>query len=527
MRWWKAPALAVLSGVLLSLAWLGASGLVLMVAFVPLLYLNHWYVLHKHKYLPVVFWANSFIAMLVWNGLSTWWIVNATVPGALFAIITNSFLMSLAWLMIHYAFRTRKEGFASIFAIFMWLSVEFLHFNWDMAWPWLTLGNGLANDVMLIQWYEFTGVMGGSFWILLMNLFIWMILKAYLFTSKPMHFLQILATLGVVMLPIMFSIFVFQRYHETENPINVVLLQPNIDPYHDKFDRIPAWQQHQLLVGQAKQYNGERVDLFIGPETALHDIWQNNIENEQIILQIKSLLTEDHPEAAFIMGAMTYRLYPGQNEASKTARPLNDSETYFDAFNSALFMVDGKQVGLYHKTKLVSGVEKIPFRRYFRVFEKLVVDLGGTTGTLATDNQQIVFEHNDIKAAVPICYESAFGGYNSGFIKNGANLLVVITNDGWWKNTPGYKQHLSFSRIQAIQFRRSVARSANTGISAVIDQQGRIVQQTNWWEETTLKAQVNLNEQVTFYARHGDYFGRVALFMFLLMGLRMVVSRKM
>ena len=81
---WKLPVLAILSGILLSMAWLGVSGLILLIAFVPLFYLNHYFVERKEQHLPIIFWSYAFISMLVWNVCATWWIGYATLAGAVF-----------------------------------------------------------------------------------------------------------------------------------------------------------------------------------------------------------------------------------------------------------------------------------------------------------------------------------------------------------------------------------------------------------------------------------------------------------
>jgi len=112
-----------------------------------------------------------------------------------------------------------------------------------------------------------------------------------------------------------------------------------------------------------------------------------------------------------------------------------------------------------------------------------------------------------------ICYESAYGEFTNKFVKKGANVIFVITNDGWWGDTPGHKQHLYFSPLRAIETRRSVARSANTGISCFIDQRGNIYQATKYWEPDVIKQDINLNSEITFYTRMGDYIGRISAFL--------------
>ena len=129
---------------------------------------------------------------------------------------------------------------------------------------------------------------------------------------------------------------------------------------------------------------------------------------------------------------------------------------------------------------------------------------------MKTDKTSKVLFFGHHKVGVPICYESAFGGYVSEFANKGADLLFVITNDGWWGDTPGYKQHFEFSKLRAIENRRCVSRSANTGKSGFFNQKGDVIQSTEYWKEDVIKATLKANTEKTFYSKHGDYLYRIA-----------------
>ena len=103
--------------------------------------------------------------------------------------------------------------------------------------------------------------------------------------------------------------------------------------------------------------------------------------------------------------------------------------------------------------------------------------------------------------------------------------MSVITNDGWWGNTPGYRQHLSYSSLRAIETRRAIARSANTGISAFIDERGEIISSTGWWQQEKLLARLPLNDRQTVFVTYGDITGRVSVFLFYLFTVMAVVRR--
>ncbi|HQH19920.1 MAG TPA: apolipoprotein N-acyltransferase, partial [Bacteroidales bacterium] len=150
-----------------------------------------------------------------------------------------------------------------------------------------------------------------------------------------------------------------------------------------------------------------------------------------------------------------------------------------------------------------------------KFLEKYALDLGGIVGSLGIQNERSVFTSNDgkIKAAPVICYESIYGEFVSKYVRNGANVICIITNDGWWENTAGYKQHFEYARLRAIENRKNIIQSANTGISGFINQRGDVIQKTSWWKEEVLKDNVFLNDQKTIYVRYGDYIARTSYYM--------------
>jgi apolipoprotein N-acyltransferase len=132
--------------------------------------------------------------------------------------------------------------------------------------------------------------------------------------------------------------------------------------------------------------------------------------------------------------------------------------------------------------------------------------LGGATGNVAGQEEPGVFySQSGIGAAPAICYESIFGEWIAQSVHKGAQFIAIITNDGWWENTSGKDQHLDYAKLRAIETRRWVCQSANTGISAFINQRGDVVKQTKWWTRTAIKQDINLNSDLTFYVLHGDY----------------------
>ncbi len=175
----------------------------------------------------------------------------------------------------------------------------------------------------------------------------------------------------------------------------------------------------------------------------------------------------------------------------------------------------------------VVPVEKMPFPRLLNPLSEIAFDLGGTVGGLGKDEIRKTFVRcgDSLKVAPLICYESIYGEFCTGFVQNGAELIIIITNDGWWGETPGYRQHLSFASLRAIELRKSIARSANTGVSCFVNQRGDIQQATKYGVPAVIKQDINANSELTFYAIYGDYIGRLSMFVAALLLLVSFVRR--
>lgn len=388
--------------------------------------------------------------------------------------------------------------------VISWIAFEYFHHRWDLTWPWLTLGNAFAKNHTWIQWYEFTGVPGGSLWVLALNLFFFEWLN-----GKPK---KVFVIVPAILIPIVISYFIYYSYKEKENPVNIVCVQPNIDPYSEKFSGMNFEEQLNKMLALAKEKIDSTTDYLVFPETALtEEIWENDLEQTASIKILKEFL-KPYPKLKIITGASTWYLYKEGEKLSVTARKFKQEDGYYDAYNTALQIDSSNKIQIYHKSKLVPGVERMPYPAVFGFLGKLAIDLGGMSGSLGTQDERTVFTGKEGIAPV-VCYESIYGEYVGDYIKNGAALIFIITNDGWWRDTPGYKQHLLYGRLRAIESRRSIARSANTGISCFINERGDFSQETEWWKPAVIKASINSNSEKTFYTKFGDIIGRVCFYL--------------
>lgn len=525
--------LAAATGLLLTppfMQW--GSGFVILFAFVPLLLVEEHLYRHRERHRTRhIFWY-AVIAFVIFNILASWWVKNAAWIGVIGAVLVNTTLMTAVWWLFHWVKRQLgpRLGYASL--VVLWVAMEFLYLNVDVNFPWLLMGNAWANDIMFIQWYEVTGALGGSLWVMIINVLLVRLLNG-LRENPSFHpnRSKISWLLGFLILPMVISLVRYYTYEEDRDPYQVVVIQPNIDPYL-KFIDMPQEEQNRYLLQIADSLTTPQTDYIVAPETFLNNnVWQEQLDRHPDINLLRRFLSQ-YPDAALVIGATTYRRYTPENR-TVTARPIREGAAYFDSFNSALQLDRTDSIPLYHKSRLVVGVEFMPFTGKVKWIDKITVNLGGIMRSHGTQSDRETFAHpdSDVRVAPIICWESIFGEYVTRYVRNhDAGFLFVITNDGWWGDTPGHRQHNSYARLRAIETRRSVARSANTGISSLINQRGDEIARLGWWERSGLRGTLNANDHLTFYVRYGDFTGRLAGFLaglFLLYALtRRLMSRR-
>jgi apolipoprotein N-acyltransferase len=519
--------LAMASGILLWLSWPPIRlNFLVFIAFIPLL-LAEDYAGRVYKKTPGKIFLIGYFTFLLWNAITTYWIWFASPPGAMMAIILNSLLMAFPFWLYHLVKKRIGKIPGYIALVSFWLCLEMLHLNWDAPWPWLNLGNAFATLRDWIQWYEYTGALGGTVWIWTVNILIFEVAG---FISDKEEKGQVNQDSGqgipgkkiplkayflvlLIVFPIVLSYIIKPKEVQLAGKANIVAVQPNINPYNDKFDPQTYASQIGSLISLSEQAVDSNTLVVAWPETAIaEDINEDQLFSYASIMRIHEFLKR-HPKLKLITGVNSNTIYQLNKMHSPTARLFPNKSAWYDVFNTALEMDHTDSIMIYHKSKLVPGVEKMPYPSVLGFLERYSIDLGGSSGSLGSQDTPTDFKINDTLIAAPIiCYESIFGGYVSSFVKKGADLITIITNDGWWNNTPGYKQHLYFGALRAIETRRFVARAANTGISCFILPSGTIIKETKYWQPAVIKSQLYINHHLTFYTRYGDYIGWIGVF---------------
>lgn len=529
--------LVVISSALLSVPFLvPGTGWLSLVAFVPLLWAED--IATGDGMKGFCWW--HYLCFVLWNAATTFWVCNATVGGGIFAILANALQMSLVFGLFRWSRKWLSGALPYLFLAFAWIAWERWYLtSAQISWPWLVLGNAFARTTGWIQWYEYTGTLGGSLLVWAANLSVFGILESlacgrWMTFNRKAKSAALLGTLALFVAPPVVSLFL--RPEPCEETLDVIVAQPNIDPY-DQFGGMTQEEQNELLLRQFGDLPDSIPVLLVAPETFTGDVVTNDPSSSPTVRRFTAFLQE-HPNANLLVGASSRTYLKRALRPSHTARRAGNG-VWMESHNSALMLDAFSSPELFHKSRLVVGVEMTPYPAFFCKIDDW---LGGVMGRCiglkeigplhfneyvrdSTAGDSSVSVSETIPVGCAVCYESVYGEYCTEYVRNGARLLTVITNDAWWGDTPGYVQHLSYSCLRAIETRRWIARSANTGISAIIDPSGKVVSHTSWWQPEVLKGKVGLSDGKTFFVLHGDFIGRLATLMAALILLATLVRR--
>ncbi len=392
-----------------------------------------------------------------------------------------------------FAILTKYTGL--IFAPFIWAGLEFIRTKAEIAFPWGFLGYTQTPYIPFIQMSSIFGVYGISAWLVWINLLLYWIIKQYKIKDQKKTRKQLVYFILLVLsffLPLSYGLL---RVKSNQNWFKVAIIQPNVDP-NDKGDRASRNRIHSDLVILTQQALPKQPKLIIYPETAtLNDITQDK--------DFRDVLQEmvDSNEVHLLTGT-----------------PVYDQEVSGRYYNAAVLFEPQKRLTQgYKKIRPVPFSEKIPYADKIRLLKKLeTADMGDMT----PGNVIRVFDFPIGKFATLICFESIFPDLIQEFTKRGADFLVNITNDGWFGKTPGPYQHAELSVMRTVENGVPLVRSANNGISFIVDPYGRILNKTGLFTQTVLIDNLPYPLKPTFYRRFGDIF---ALFSLGLIGLGIIL----
>ena len=522
----KYVILSLLSAMLLSISW-PTYGIPFFIFFalVPLMMMEHDITkFSKIKRKGWVIFGLSYLCFLIWNIVTTGWLYGSKNPdgthslmAVVFPVLVNSLLYSFVFQLYHWYKKLQGTYWGLTFFVAIWMCFEKLHMSWEFTWPWLNLGNAFSEYPKIIQWYDTLGATGGSFWILLINVYAFYTLRIWEAGRKRKSLIINSAILvGAIALPMLISVVKYNNFDEKPiGSVKVLMLQPELDPYTEKYSKDSLTILNDLLT-LAEQNSKGQIDYYIGPETSLPgfgSISEQGFEQSTLLNNVKDFLSK-HPKSVFATGISSHKFFQSTEQKPNAAYLVSDG-SFVESYNSAVQIIPNQKVEVYHKGKLVPGVEIFPYINVLKpVLGDAMLNLGGATVSLGIDEERKVFSNpfNKGKLAPIICYESIYGEFVTDYVKKGANFLAIMTNDSWWGVTQGHQQLMSYAKLRAIETRREIARSANSGISAHIDAKGDVLADTLYGDKTALFAEVKLYDKITFYSRAGDLLSRISIF---------------
>jgi len=449
-------------------------------ALIPLFFL-----LKELKPKQALIWG--YIAGFFWNAGTLYWIGWVTIPGLIGILLVVPLYLSIyAWL--HVFFRERF-GTKFLFLIpVVWITIEYIKSLGSLAFPWTSMAYTQTYYTNLIQYASITGAYGVSFWVVCINVILFILINQKRTLKKSLFYICILFLLFVI--PYIYSKIIIPDSDDLEEDIRVALIQGNIDPYL-KWESSFLDRNFVIYDSLSQLTKEQEPNLIIWPETATVFYIRNRPDE---ILKMRNLT--DSLNAAILTGSPDFEYL---------------EEGGYKTYNGLLLFQPGmKEIQSYWKMHLVPFGERVPFEDSIPFLHDFFESLNMGTGDFAPGKVPKLFQmefNNELLSIIGvICYESVFPDLIRRFVKMGGKLLVVVTNDAWFGNTSGPYQHAQIAVFRAIENRISIARCANTGISSFIDPYGRIIDETKYNQRANLIKSIPLRKESTFYMQHGDIF---------------------
>lgn len=516
--------LSSLSGLILSVGFPPSPLTPLMfIGFVPLLIMEQEI---SDEYKGITKWRvfkYAFSGFLIWNMCTTWWVLNTSFMPGIVANVLNAVFMATVIMLYHHARHVLGKRLHWLILVSFWVGFEYLHIHWEISWPWLNLGHSFAQYPSWVQWYEYTGIFGGSMWILVVNYLIWSLYQKWKNTGQRNQ-KGIAGVVALILIPIVFGMTRYYTYVLPEGDTEIVVIQPNYEPHYVKF-KIPQRKQLERFIALSDSALTKGTDYLVFPETSFWRVNLTNVEFDYRVTALRSLVAR-HPGLKLVTGLASHRVHDNYVDLPALRTQISGSDTtYWDVQNSAIQIVGDMEIDPYFKSKLVPGAEIFPYKDFLPFIAPIIKMLDGTTAGHTMQDEREVFSSEVADVAPIICYESIYGSFVGQYVRKGADIFFIVTNDGWWDDTPGHIQHLLLGALRAIEHRRPIARSANSGVSCFINERGDILQPTQYGAMTAIKGKLSAKSDIiTFYTRWGDVIARLCAFMAVLFLVLAVVN---
>ena len=524
--------LAVMSGLLLGLSFPPFPlGLYAWVGLVPLLFVLNAF----HR--PRGTFRFMYVALLVFHVITVNWTGDYVQAKDAYMMIAGAATMILHPLFYFLPLggyvvlrRHLGEPVALTALPVLWVGYEYSHSLTEWSFPWLTIGNSQSYDIARIQFIEWTGVFGISFWVLVLNVLAYLLVRALL-ERRPVRSRAVMLPAGLllllVVLPSVHGWYMLRTDRGGGNmprsdgtprdSITVGIVQANIDPW-DKWTQ-NGYATVDLYMSMTRALvestAARKPAMVLWPETALpFDVL--NPANHDLLASLQHEMSE---WGTSVLTGLPHRVtYADSLSAPRSARRDKVTHQRYDWFNAAtLIQSGGDAPAWYGKMKMVPFAERVPYAEAFAFLDFLRWDVGIGGWQIGPDTTLFVEQRTGARFNTLICYESTYPGFVATFVRKGAEFITLITIDSWWDHMSGAYQHQQMAIFRAIENRRWVVRCAVGGISCFIDPSGRVYDATELFTKRTLSRQIERRTELSFYTRHGDWLGDISLWVALIL----------
>ena len=475
--------LAIISGILVGCAFPPIPGFTAWFGFLPLIHI--W-----QTQSPKESARWSFFAAVIANLISLYWIglnSGATILPVLFSLIGAILYLGAIWAGLGWIISKIeiKTGNSLSIVPFLWATMEWIRSFGPLGFPWATLATTQTVFLPVIQMVDITGTEGVGFWILLINIILYITVQAEFNKQK-----LLLCLLSVFLLPWIVGLMRLPTYEFSENDPyrEVAVIQPNINP-NQKWEASFRTRLYEIMDSLNVKAMDSKPNLVLWPEAALPAYMRVSPKRYKYEMMVQS------KGIPIMMGTIDLK-------RDSTGRRVYNSSIYFG--------LEGNEI--YHKKRLVPFAEYIPLSEQFPSLKNL--NFGQANFTAG--KEFTTFPLDSILFSNMICYESSYPSVARGFVQKGARFITLEANDAWLRNSSGVRQHFELARLRAVELRTGIVRSANTGISGIIYPSGKVAKKIKFGEQAVFKGKVPLNQGITFYARYGSVFAQMCFILTLI-----------
>ena len=479
------------------------------------------------------FLGRAALAVGIGFTLVTIWVVNASLIGLAASMLMGTIVWTIPLVWFYFVRKYLNQTIALWSLPFAWTAWEWLYHQTEFSFGAVRLGYTQADFIWLIQYADLTGVEGVTFWLVLLNVAFYLLFEKLaestaitpnlnwrkLSRSAP----QAIFTVTLLVLPLFYAAFVFLKPSPPEREITIFAVQPNISPLADYSPKnLPDIFGKQLALTDKALKNEAAPDLILWNEVAVPFILSENAAaNNYLAKQIKKW------NAPVLTGIIEVENYDENESRPPLLVAQNRSQEFFNA--AALFQpaqiengklpVDLSQI--YLKRRLMPFLEHVPFSDRFPVLADLMIPVG-TRPRLSYGEAAKIFDVRTkdgatVKIGTMICYENLYPEMSADAVREGAQVLTAITNEGFFADSQGQYQLAAFSRFRSIETRRALVRAAATGMTRATDKFGRVTAEVPMWSEQILTAKVALSDERTIYVRYGDWLPKICFLMSVLL----------